>query len=151
MIEQVATVTKAQQDGVWLSTRPVTTCQSCHASDDCGTGIIAKTMTPRRSIFFLSTGEVLLPGQQVRIGTTEQRIVMAALSLYLMPLVLMIVSLLLVSWWWPTTHELWLIALAGVSLWLGFWLARQLAPRQERDAVVLLEILPELSVQNLPA
>jgi sigma-E factor negative regulatory protein RseC len=150
MIEQIATVTKAEADGVWLSTRPVTTCQSCHASDDCGTGIIAKTFTPRRSTFFLPTEEALLPGQQVRIGTTEQRIVLAALSLYLMPLLLMMISLLLVNWLWPAVHELLLIALAGAALWLGFWLAQQIAPSQERDAVMLLEILPELTVQNLP-
>lgn len=149
MIEQIATVTKAQRDGVWLSTRPVTTCQSCHASDDCGTGIVAKTMTPRRSTFFLPTSEALLPGQQVRIGTTEQRIVVAALSLYMMPLLLMMAAVLLAHWLWPAADELLLIALAMASLLLGFSIARQLAPIQERDAVVLLEILPELSVQNL--
>ncbi|MCH8536295.1 MAG: SoxR reducing system RseC family protein [Alkalimonas sp.] len=150
MIEQIASVIKVEADGAWLSTRPVTTCQSCHASTDCGTGIIAKTLTPRRSTFFLATSEALLPGQQVRIGTTEQRLVVAALSLYLLPLLLMMLLLFTVNWLWPAAHELLLIALAGAALWLGFWLARLIAPAQERDAVVLLEVLPELSVQNLP-
>lgn len=150
MIEQVASVIKVEADGAWLSTRPVTTCQSCHASTDCGTGIIAKTLTPRRSTFFLPTTEPLLPGQQVRIGTTEQRLVVAALSLYLMPLLLMMLLLVMVNWLWPGAHELLLMVLAVAALWLGFCLARQIAPAQEQEAVVLLEVLPELSVKNLP-
>ncbi|MCC5826350.1 SoxR reducing system RseC family protein [Alkalimonas sp.] len=148
MIEQIATVRKLDSGGVWLETTPVTTCQSCSASEDCGTGIVAKTFTPKRSQFFLVTDSALLPGQKVRIGTTEQRLLLAAFSLYLLPLVLMLLGVAVLSWWLPALAELWLIGVALLLLWAGFRLAARLSKGLERDAVLLLEVLPELAVTN---
>ncbi|SEA79617.1 SoxR reducing system RseC family protein [Alkalimonas amylolytica] len=150
MIEQIATVRKLDLGGVWLETTPVTTCQSCSASEDCGTGIVAKTFTPKRSQFFLVTDSALLPGQKVRIGTTEQRLLLAAFSLYLLPLVFMLLGVAVLSWWLPVIAEWWLIGLALLLLWAGFRLAARLAKGWERDAVLLLEVLPELAVTNQP-
>ncbi|MEE2023203.1 MULTISPECIES: SoxR reducing system RseC family protein [Alkalimonas] len=146
MIEQIATVRQLETTGAWLETTPVSTCQSCHASEQCGTGIVTKTFTPRRSHFFIVTSETLLPGQKVRIGTTEQRLLLAAFSLYLVPLLLLLVGVAVISWWQPLLHEGWLIGLAVVLLWSGFRLAARLAKKLEQDAVVLLEVLPELAV-----
>lgn len=151
MIEQVATVRKLGSGGVWLETTPVTTCNSCAASDDCGTGIVAKTFTPKRSQFFLVTDTALLPGQKVRIGTTEQRLLLAAFSLYLLPLVLMLSGVVAVSWWFPAVAEWWLIGTALGLLWAGYRLAAKLSKGLERNAVLLLEVLPELAVTNQQA
>lgn len=146
MIEQIATVRKLEPGGVWLETTPVTTCHSCHASEQCGTGVVAKTFTPRRSQFFLVTTTALLPGQKVRIATTEQQLLLAAFSLYLMPLLLMMGGVLLGSWLLPAVAEWVWIGLALLLLWGGYRLAGHFAHRLERDAVRLLEVLPELGL-----
>ncbi|OYW96740.1 MAG: sigma E positive regulator RseC/MucC, partial [Alishewanella sp. 32-51-5] len=78
MVEEIATVVATESDGVWLTTTPAGSCNSCHASGDCGTGIVAKTLTPRQRRFFVKSALPLLPGEQVRIGVAEQGLVTAA-------------------------------------------------------------------------
>ena len=86
MVEEIATVVAAESGGVWLTTTPAGTCNACQVSNDCGTGIVTKALTPRRQRFFVSTELSLLAGEQVRIGVAEQSLLKAAALVYLMPL-----------------------------------------------------------------
>ena len=90
MVEEIATVVAVEAGGVWLSTTPVASCNACNVSDDCGTGIVAKTMTPRQQRFFITTPLSLLPGEQVKIGLQESSLLVAALMVYLLPLLLLL-------------------------------------------------------------
>lgn len=148
MIEQIATVLAVESDGVWLGTTPVTTCNSCHASEDCGTGIVAKTMTPRQNRFFVTTELPLLPGEQVKIATAGQQLVTAALLVYLLPLVLMMSSALLVHLGWQAA-EGWVMLAAAAGAGAGLLIARYYgATMAHQQQLSILAVLPNISVQQ---
>ena len=82
MVEEIATVVRSDSAGLWLTTTPVASCNACQVSDDCGTGIVAKTLTARSQQFFVPTRLNLLPGEQVKVGLSEQQLIVAALMVY---------------------------------------------------------------------
>ncbi|WP_214000446.1 SoxR reducing system RseC family protein [Arsukibacterium sp.] len=148
MIEQIATVLAVESDGVWLGTTPVTTCNACHASDDCGTGIVAKTMTPRQNRFFVKTALPLLPGEQVKVATAGQQLVIAALLVYLLPLVLMIIAALLVHLGWQAAEN-WVMLAAAVGAVAGLLIARYYGAKMaHQQQLSILAVLPDISVQQ---
>ncbi|MDP2715065.1 SoxR reducing system RseC family protein [Rheinheimera sp.] len=148
MVEEIATVVSVDSGGVWLSTTPVASCNACNVSDDCGTGIVAKTMTPRQQRFFVATSLALLPGEQVKIGMQEHNLIMAAVMVYLLPLLLLLASAVLAGL--AGLAEGWVIlaALAGVTA--GFLLARRYGRlQQSTEHISILEVLPQLGLQRL--
>lgn len=148
MVEEIATVVASEQDGLWLTTSPAGSCNSCQVSGDCGTGIVAKTFTPRQRRFFVKSDLALLPGEQVRIGMAEQSLVTAALLVYLLPLLLMIVSITLLHSLWSLPEPA-LLLVAAVALYAGFRLARWLEQRlSSDDSVQILQVLPQLKVHS---
>lgn len=148
MVEEIATVVDNDAAGVWLVTTPAGSCHSCHASTDCGTGIVAQTFTPRQNRFFVKTTLQLLPGEQVQIGIAEQGLVLAALMVYLLPIALMLTVLLLLQFLWQPA-EGWLIISALISAALGFLLARAYNNKvqQAQEQVQILRVLPQLKVR----
>ena len=145
MVEEIATVVSADGNGLWLTTTPVASCNACQASDDCGTGIVAKTLTPKSLQFYIPSELQLLPGEQVKIGLPEQQLVAAALMVYLVPLLLMLVAVVLGNA--LLLSELWLIVLAIVAGGAGFLLARRYDQLQQQDSQIrILEVLPSLGV-----
>ncbi|MDX3773979.1 SoxR reducing system RseC family protein [Chromatiaceae bacterium AAb-1] len=148
MADEIATVVSSEHNGVWLSTTPVSSCHACHASENCGAGVVAKTFTPKKTRFFVVTDKTLLPGERVRIAITEQSLIKAAFMVYLMPLLLMFACILLARHWWQPA-EGWLILLAVVSAAGGFLLARKynhwLARQPEQ--ITITEVLPQLGLQ----
>lgn len=150
MVEEIATVIANEPGGVWLVTTPAGSCNSCNVSTDCGTGIIAKTFTPRQNRFFVKTPLNLLPGEKVQIGVAEQGLVLAALMVYLLPLVLMLAMSVLVQLLWQPA-EVWLLLIAVLAAGCGFWLARLYNNKiqQQQEQVRILRILPELNISNL--
>lgn len=149
MVEEIATVVGAEQGGLWLSTQPVTSCNACQVSDDCGTGIVTKALTPRQHRFFIPTELTLLPGEQVRIGISEQGLLRAALMMYLLPLVLMLLAVLIIQQLWqPPEGVLMLSAAAGA--FAGFALARRFG-RSAAEQICILDVLPSVAVNQSPA
>jgi sigma-E factor negative regulatory protein RseC len=149
MVEEIATVVANENAGVWLVTTPAGSCNSCNVSDDCGTGIVAKTFTPRQNRFFVTTSLNLLPGEQVQIGIAEQGLVVAAVMVYLLPLLLMLTALLLVQAVWQPA-ELWLMFSALLAAASGFFLARLYNNKVQRqqEQVHILRVLSQLKVSN---
>ncbi|WP_333608175.1 SoxR reducing system RseC family protein [Arsukibacterium sp.] len=149
MVEQIATVLATDTDGVWLTTSPVSSCNACQVSTDCGTGIVTKTFTPRTQRFFVATTLPLLPGEQVTIGMAEQGLVLAAARVYLLPLLLMLVSVLLLHWWLAPAEAVLLLA-AAASLGAGFMLARWYDQRQATlsQQLTIVAVLPQLGLKN---
>lgn len=149
MIEQIATVLAVESDGVWLETTPVTTCNACHVSNDCGTGIVAKTMTPRQNRFFIITELPLLPGEQVRVATAGEQLVTAALLVYLLPLLLMILCALLIHLGWQAA-EGWVMLAAASGAGAGLLLARYYGTKLATwQPLSILAVLPEIKVQQV--
>lgn len=147
MVEEIATVVSTEYNGIWLTTTPVSSCNACNVSDDCGTGIVAKTLTPKNIHFFVPSELKLLPGEQVKIGLQEDSLVMAALMVYLLPLVLMMVLALLANA--AGFSEGWLMLAAALGATIGFMLARYYGVKQEKTTKIhILEILPSLGVKS---
>lgn len=147
MVEEIATVAASERNGVWLTTTPVASCNACKVSDDCGTGIVAKTVTPKQQRFFVPTALTLLPGEQVKIGLDEQSLVMAALMVYLIPLMLLLLLTLAGSA--AGLEEPWIILLAVIGTAAGFTLTRHYGKYQANHTkIVILEVLPSLGVQQ---
>jgi len=145
MVEQIATVVRCDNTGIWLSTTPVASCNACQVSDECGTGIVAKTLTPRTQQFFVRTDLQLLPGEQVKIGVLERNLLQAALMVYLMPLLLLI--LLTVIGNSLALSEGWLILLAALGAAAGFVLARFYDSIQSGQTQLrILQVLPSIAV-----
>ncbi|CAM5196101.1 SoxR reducing system RseC family protein [Alishewanella longhuensis] len=149
MVEEIATVVANESAGVWLVTTPAGSCNSCNVSADCGTGIVAKTFTPRQNRFFVQTPLNLLPGEQVQIGIAEQGLVLAAFMVYLLPLILMLAALLLVQAVWQPS-EFWLVFSALLAAASGFFFARLYdnSVQQQQERVQILRVLPQLKVSN---
>ena len=146
MVEEIATVVKAEAGGLWLTTTPVTSCNACQVSDDCGTGIVAKTLTPKSLQFFIPSELALLPGEQVKIGLPEQQLINAALMVYLLPLILLLCAVLLGNA--LALAELWLIVFAALGAVAGFMLARRYGQQQQLNTqICILEVLPSLAVK----
>lgn len=149
MVEEIATVVSCEAEGLWLSTQPVTSCNACQVSDDCGTGIVTKALTPRQHRFFISTDLKLLPGEQVRIGISETGLVQAALMVYLLPLVLMLLGALAVQWLWQPPEGLLMLA-AGAGALVGFALARRFG-HLNAEQICIIDVLPSVAITPLPA
>lgn len=148
MLEEIATVMKSQADGVWLKTQSVSSCNACQANNDCGTGVVAKALTPRENLFFVKSDLQLLEGQQVKIAISEQHVLAAAALLYLLPLFCLIAAAALLS-------RLQLAETAVVfgsltALIAGFAAARWLSgPSAHQEQIEILAVLPELAVQHI--
>jgi sigma-E factor negative regulatory protein RseC len=146
MVEEIATVISCDNNGVWLSTTPVASCNACQVSDDCGTGIVAKTLTPKTQHFFVPSALKLLPGEQVKIGLPERNLLMAALMVYLLPLLLMLLATVLGSVAGLAEHWLMLLALVGAGS--GFMLARRYGQSEQQAHIHIIEVLPSLGVRQ---
>lgn len=149
MIEQLASVVATEKSGVWLTTTPVSSCNSCHVSDDCGTGIVAKTLTPRQHRFFVSTELSLLPGEQVKIAVSEQNLLQAALMVYFLPLVLMLLAGLFASHY-LVLAEGWVMLAALLGASGGFVLARRysLWQQSQTEQIHIMQVLPQLAIHR---
>lgn len=149
MVEQLASVVATETNGVWLTTTPVTSCNACNVSDECGTGIVAKTLTPRQHRFFVTTELRLLPGEQVKIAVSEQNLVQAALMVYFLPLVLMLIASLVASYSLQLA-EGWVMLAALFGASLGFLFARRFGQwqQQKSEQIHILQILPQLALQQ---
>lgn len=148
MIEEIATVIRTDDSGVWLQTKVSSSCQSCSASDSCTSGVVAKAMTRRDYQFFLPNHHDLLPGQQVRIGISDGVLLKSALLVYLLPLLGFIggagmgVLLQLTEGW----QLLLALAAGAVGMLLARFAGQHIGGAAEQ--VEILAVLPQLQVQQ---
>ncbi|TKB49366.1 transcriptional regulator [Ferrimonas sediminicola] len=127
MMEALARVESWEQGQVTLCWRVQSACGHCHESDSCGTGVIAKGLTPRSQRLTLPWSTPLTPGTQVSLGIPEQQLLGAAALVYLLPLLGLLVGVGGISLLGGAEA----VALAtGLGLALtGFMTARKLADR----------------------
>ena len=148
MLEEIATVMKSQSDGVWLKTQSVSSCNACQSNNDCGTGVVAKALTPRENLFFVKSPLQLLEGQKVKIAVSEQHLLSAAALLYLLPLFCLIAVAALLSRLQLAESAIVLGSLT--ALIVGFGIARFFSgPAAKQEQIEILAVLPELAVQHI--
>jgi sigma-E factor negative regulatory protein RseC len=112
MIEEVGVVVDVEGSKVIVETRIKSTCGSCQAQSNCGTGTIARALTPRPETIAFESELALAIGNKVRIGIPEEALLKASLWLYITPLVVLVASAIIFSIVLPLiglTHELWLV------------------------------------------
>jgi len=147
MLEEIAWVVKTEQHGVWLKTQAKTSCNACQANDHCGTGVVAKALTPRENLFFVPGYPELVAGQKVQIAVTEQQLLTAALLVYLWPLAFLLLAALALQQMDLPDPVVALGALSAMAL--AFVLLSQRQRRQPAEPVQILQVLPELAIQQI--
>ncbi|MDM7859757.1 SoxR reducing system RseC family protein [Alteromonas sp. ASW11-36] len=148
MIEEVGKVIAVERDEIIVETEIKTTCGSCEAQQNCGTGTIAKALAPRRETLRFSTELPVQVGSKVRLGIPETALLKASIWLYVIPLLGLIVGGALFSWVLPIfglVHEGWVIASTILAALAAFvWVSatvkqRELQQYQPRLLGVILD------------
>lgn len=129
MIEEMGTVVAVDGNFVWVETQIKTTCASCKASDACPTSTIAKAFTPKANHVYMAVPCALQVGQQVKIGISEQALLLASVMVYLLPLLLMITTAMMLMGVFPQMHELFALLLSSMAALGGFWWASAFSKR----------------------
>ncbi|MDU0354384.1 SoxR reducing system RseC family protein [Paraglaciecola aquimarina] len=119
MLEEMGTVkavdNNAGKQVIWVETQIKSTCGSCEARSNCGTGAIAKVFANKReSIKFQYDGLVTI-GQQVKLGIAEESVLKASIIVYILPLLVLILSALMAQSIFPLfglNAEIWIILFA---------------------------------------
>ncbi|GAB3037836.1 SoxR reducing system RseC family protein [Bowmanella dokdonensis] len=147
MIEELGTIKAVDQDHIWVETLIKTTCGGCVANQQCGTGAVARSLSPKSQLLIFRCEGPARVGQQVKLGIPEEALLGASALVYLVPLVVLILSALLGQLWLPGlgfTHELWTVLLAFVATALTFLHIRRhlRSDSQMQYQPKLLEILP---------
>jgi sigma-E factor negative regulatory protein RseC len=106
MIEETGLVKRVQGRKVWVETTVKTTCGSCVANDNCGTGVVAKAFTNEPELLELESPVELSVGQQVKLGIPERQLLQSSILVYLFPLFVLISIVICLQLLVPSWHEL---------------------------------------------
>lgn len=133
MIEEMGEVVAVEKGFAWIETKVKTTCNSCVANNDCGTGLVAKAFTPKPEHLRIATPSQLSVGQQVKIGIPEQHLLSASLWLYILPLSVLIISAVFLQTY-TSIPELAVIFLSFLLTFFAYWgVSRRLKSEQYRQ------------------
>lgn len=121
MIEQQAIVVAVETDRLLLEAERQSSCQSCSVKSGCGTSVLAKWFDKKHLHFYVdkpddsgvSDVEV---GDTVIVGLQESALTQGALTVYLLPLLLMIAVALLVDSWLPDGYYWRDLVIAGSAV-----------------------------------
>ncbi|QPG06519.1 SoxR reducing system RseC family protein [Salinimonas marina] len=120
MITETATVVAVDQDRVTVEAAIKSTCSSCQAQSDCGSGVISRAMAPKVQHLEIETPMSVKVGDTVQVGIPEAGLLSASVWLYLVPLLVFLLSaagLTQLQAWLNTGHELLVVAgAAGITL-----------------------------------
>lgn len=147
MIEELGVIKAVDQDHIWVETQIKTTCGGCSVNQDCGTGVVARGLSSKSQLLIFRCDKPARIGQQVKLGIPEEDLLGASALMYLLPLVILLVSVALGGLLLPQLgleHELWSALLAAVFTGLGFWQIRRYLQSVKRSQYQprLLELLP---------
>lgn len=92
MIIEQARVVKIEGEWVLLEAAVRSTCGSCQAQNNCGTGTVAKAFAGKTQQIEMRTSTPLRVGDIVTLGIPEKRILFASALLYLLPLLVFMLS-----------------------------------------------------------
>lgn len=125
MIEETGIVRIVEGNTVWIETTVKSTCGSCHASDNCGTSVIAKAFTNKPELLKLQAPCSLVVGQRVKLGVPESQLLSASVLVYMLPLFALIAAVLLMQSLLPTAHEIWQISFGFSAMAMSFYALRR--------------------------
>ncbi|WP_158970421.1 SoxR reducing system RseC family protein [Paraglaciecola sp. L3A3] len=157
MLEEIGVVSNIEnQTGaqvIWVETQIKSTCGSCEAQSNCGTGAIAKVFANKReSIKFQYDGAIDI-GQEVKLGIAEESVLKASILVYILPLLVLIFSAVIAQSVLPIiglTAEIWLIIVAFSMAGVTYKLIHIYMNKQSCDKFQpkILSVIP-LESQNI--
>ncbi len=134
MMTALATVTSVEQTQsgyrVLLSCEQQTSCSSCSSQKSCGTGIVSKAVGNKSLQWNLTSDKPVSEGQVVEIGFPERNLLQSAATVYIIPLIMMLVGALLGQWWiapWLGGGEGSVILLSMLFIALGVMISKRVA------------------------
>jgi len=149
MVEQEVQVIAVEQHRLLVEAERRSSCQSCAVKSGCGTSVLAKWFDRKHLRFYVDKPDDgalvdIAAGDHVLVGLQESALTQGALTVYLLPLLVMIVAALLAdsglsaSFYW---RDLVIAASAFSGLVLGLLVGRifmhQSQSRQRFNPVLL--------------
>lgn len=130
MIEEIGEVCVVEQrepgqqkQVVWVETQIKSTCGSCEAQSNCGTGAIAKVFAHKREKLRFEINETVSIGQKVKLGIPEENLLKASALVYFLPLCVLVISALAAQFLLPLiglTNEVWVVLCSFLSTFMAF-------------------------------
>lgn len=147
MIEEIGTVVAVKGHHIEVQTQIKTTCGSCEANDNCGTGVVARAFAPKQETLHLTCEQPAEVGQQVRLGIPEETLLGASALVYLLPLLVLIVSAVSLSLLFEALlidSEPLLILGSFAATGISFWVIRKVLAKRPGGQLqpVILGLLP---------
>ncbi len=147
MIEEIGVITAVDKDHIWVETQIKTTCGSCEAQENCGTGVVAKAFAPKKEKLILRCKQATRVGQRVKLGIQEEHLISASALMYVLPLITLVVVSLVSQFALPIAgldHELWVVVFTFLATYLSFLWVKKKAEKDpdSRFQPKLLAILP---------
>ena len=130
MITETARVIAVEGDKITVEAAIKSTCSSCQAKSDCGTGVISRALAPKTQQLTLYSPMPVNVGQSVTVGVPEAGVLSASAWLYLVPLFMFIFVVSASTALLPLlglTHELWgMIPGIGMTLVTYLFISKRL-------------------------
>lgn len=121
MIEQQVQVIAIEGNRLLVEAERQSSCLSCSVKNGCGTSVLAKWFDKKHLRFYVDNynDEALLKvsvGDTVSVGLQESALTQGALTVYLIPLLVMIGVALLINSWLPGSFYWRDLVIAGAAL-----------------------------------
>ena len=99
MVEEKAVVVAVEEDAVWVETQRKAACDSCAVNKGCGTAVLSKVLGNKHSRLRALTRDLSLRvGDEVVIGLQEHALLRGSMTVYGVPLMLMMLGALLADY-----------------------------------------------------
>jgi sigma-E factor negative regulatory protein RseC len=139
MIEEIGVICAIEhqksQQVVFVETQIKSTCGSCEAQSNCGTGAIAKVFASKRETLRFHLNEMVEVGQKVSLGIPEENLLKASALVYCMPLFALVLSALGGQYILPLVGleaEGWLILFCAICTYLVFIFVRRFLNKSDQ-------------------
>lgn len=125
MIEQQGWVTAVEGEGVRIATQRQSACGHCSVNRGCGVSLLSKVFNTQPQQLLLPNTIHAKVGDQVLLGTPPALLLRASITLYLLPLLVMVISAVTLT----SMHSSDIEVVGGtlVGLLVGLFLARLLS------------------------
>ncbi|WP_416307775.1 SoxR reducing system RseC family protein [Neptunicella sp. SCSIO 80796] len=142
MIEETGIITAINGAQICVETQIKSTCSGCQVNSHCGTGVVARALSPKKQQLVLDCYQQVQIGQQVKLGIPEQTLLAASALVYLLPVVTLLLTVILAQLWLETEGAV--IVTALITSTLSFMAVRLLLQRQpEQYQPKLIAVIPQ--------
>lgn len=131
MIREAATVVRVEGARVHVETLQKSACGHCAARQECPNGALAEMGSQRTCQIEVTGMDGLQPGDRVEIGLQEETLMAGALTLYVLPLLGLLVGVGVADA--GHASELWQLAAGAGGFALGLSVARRASSKAQPE------------------